>query len=132
MGASAQSGQTSSGTDETRNYWMKRTELWMNRVELACAGQTLHGISVYVQLSFFFQAIFQRGAESVESGGLFGLRKLLFNLCALGREIFRVHRLMGHDAVNQPVTADLGWRAGLSDRHPKCGFQDLRGPYILN
>jgi hypothetical protein len=93
------------------------------RCSLTGLAEALQGVVVDGELAFLLQAIFESGAESVESGALLRLEELLFNLILLLCLFFGEHRLMGDDFVDDPCASELRGSADLAHGHAEGGFE---------
>src|SRR5579862_4979239 len=90
---------------------------------LAGFADALQSFIVDGELAFLLQAVFESGAEGVESGALLGLKELLLDLVLLLGEIFGQNGLMGDDFVDHPGASELRGSADLSDRKAEGGFE---------
>src|ERR1700747_2506580 len=100
------------------------------RCSLTGLAEALQGVVVNGELAFLLQAIFESGAEGVESGALLRLEELLLDLVLLLGQIFGEDRLMGDDFVNDPCASELRGSADLAHGHAKGGFELMAGAKI--
>jgi hypothetical protein len=73
------------GAQRTAPLRRKIRKSWRSG-SLACLAEALEGVVVDGELAFFFEAVFEGGAEGVEGGALLGLEELLLDLVVLRGE----------------------------------------------
>src|ERR1700747_380729 len=93
------------------------------RCSLTGLAEALQGVVVDGELAFLLQAIFESGAEGVESGALLGLEELLFDLILLLCQFFGEQGWRRDDLADAPCAAELRGSADLPHGHAEGGFE---------